>query len=151
MKSNTSNVTVPNEIGRERVYSDDEQIALYELGRFLYSVGSLRRAEMIAEGLIAVAPRFAEGWLLRAVLFWHRWQTVEAEDAVRQSLRCNSDSLEASLLFVSCLLTRQDLQSAGTFLGEIGERMAESSKVDQRLRRFYESQIVRYQYLSKKG
>jgi tetratricopeptide (TPR) repeat protein len=128
-----------------RGYSEDEVAHIYELGRFHLENGDTRRAEAIMTGLNEVAPNFAPAWLGTSYLNILNRSYDTALAAARSALRINPEMPEALLYLVACLLTTGDVQSAGTYLGEIGERI-ESGAIDRPdLIRFYRGQLARFQ------
>jgi tetratricopeptide (TPR) repeat protein len=134
----------PSEV-LKRGYSDEELNHIYELSRLLLESGDFRRAETILHGINEVAPDFGPAWLGMAFVRLHEKDYDKAATHARQALRINTDSVEAMLFLACALLSTGDYNSAGTQLGEIGERI-ESGAIDQpNLVRFYRAQLVRYQ------
>lgn len=128
-----------------RGYSEDEVAHIYELGRFLLENGDTRRAEAIMTGLNEVAPAFAPAWLGTSYLHILNRSYDAALSAAQSALKINPELPEALLFLVACMLTTGDYQGAGTYLGEIGERV-ESGAIDRPdLIRFYRSQLARFQ------
>jgi len=134
----------PSEILR-RGYSDEEIAHLYELGRFFLENGDIRRAEIIITGITEVAPDFAPAWLAMSYIHIQGRNTDGAIFAARQALRVNPGSAEATLFLATCLLTSGDLNSAGTYLGEVGEMIESGSVDDANIVRFYRAQLARFQ------
>ena len=57
----------------------------------------------------------------------------------------NPDFTEAMLFLATCLLTNGDYNAAGTYLGEVGEKI-ESGMVDSpTVIRFFKGQLARFQ------
>jgi tetratricopeptide (TPR) repeat protein len=128
-----------------RSYSEEEVAAVYELGRFCLENGDLRKAESIFVGLTEVAPDFAAAWLGVAYVRVHAKEWDAAIAASRQALRVNPGYAEALLFLSACLLSAQDYNSAGTYLGEFGD-LIESGQVENPIAlRFYKAQLARYQ------
>lgn len=128
----------------KRGYSEEEIANIYELGRFCLENGDFRRAEVIFKGVTAVAPDFAPAWLGKAYLNTHNKNYDEAVEAARQALRVEPDSVVAMLFLVACLLTVGDLNSAGTYLGEVSECI-ENTSAHPNVVRFFKAQLARYQ------
>jgi tetratricopeptide (TPR) repeat protein len=128
----------------KRGYSDQEIANIYELGRFFLENGDLRRAEEIFNGIVIIAPDFAPAWLGVAYLRIQNRNFDEAVTATKQALRSEPDSLVAMLYLVACLLVVGDFNSAGTYLGEVAERI-EGKEVHPNILRFFKNQLVRYQ------
>ena len=129
----------------KRGYSDEELSHIYELGRLFLENGQIKRAESIFTGVSEVAPDFPAAWLGLAYI-----QIINAsyESACRYArivLQLDPDNVAAMLYLVPCLLSLGDLNSAGTFLGEVGERIENGSVSDPDFVRFYKMQLVRYQ------
>jgi len=133
----------PSEV-LKRGYSDHEIAHIYELGRLFLENGDLRKAEAVLHGITEIAPEFASGWLGMAYVHIQNKSNDEAVYAARQALRIDPDFTEAMLFLISCLLTAGDYNSAGTYLGEVGEKI-ESGAVDHpNIIRFYGAQMARY-------
>ena len=128
----------------KRGYSEEELANIYELGRFCLENGDFRRAEVIFNGVTAVAPDFAPAWLGKAYLHTQGRNFDEAVEASRQALRVEPDSVVAMLFLVTSLLTVGDYNSAGTYLGEVSERM-ESANLHPNVVRFFKAQLARFQ------
>ena len=89
----------------KRGYSESELENIYELGRFFAENGDIRRAEVVFNGVLAVAPDFAMARLGKAYI---QIQSGEFDDAlvtVRHALKAQPDSLATLLYLVACLLT----------------------------------------------
>lgn len=136
---------LPSEVIK-RGYTDEELAQLYELARFSVEIGQLRRAEVILQGLVEVAPDYVPAWLGLCVVHLARKSHDQALQASQHAVRIAPSSLEAMLLLIACLLITGDFTTAGAYLGEVGERL-ESEMVDNpALNRFYRLQLARYQY-----
>ncbi len=128
-----------------RGYSDDELSHIYELGRFSLENGDTRRAETIMVGLNEVAPEFAPAWLGMCCIHTFNKNYDGALHAARQALRADSESVEAMLYLVCCLLSTNDFNSAGSYLGEVGERIEAGAVDNPNILRFYKAQLARYE------
>ena len=126
-------------------YSDEEVASIFQLARLFAENGNVRQSEVLALGLNETAPEFAPAWLLRSYLHIQDKDFDKAVFAARQALRIDPNMVEALVFLVSCFLTLGDFHSAGTHLGEIGERIDGGSVNDSRISRLYESQLVRFQ------
>lgn len=129
----------------KRGYSDEEIAHIYELGRLCLENGDIRRAEVVFEGITKIAPEFAPGWLGAAYIYIQNKNLDDAIYAARQAMRLDPDFSEAMLYLVSCLLTVGDYSAAGTYLGEIGEKIEGGSITHPNMIRFYKAQLARYQ------
>ena len=134
----------PSEI-LKRGYSDEEINHIYELGRFYLENGDLRRAEAILLGLTEVAPEFSAAWLGMSYIHMQSKNYDPAIYTARQALRVEPNAVEAILFLVTCLLTAGDFNSAGTYLGEVGEMIDSGAVDDPNVVRFYGAQLARYQ------
>lgn len=134
----------PSEV-LKRGYSDEEVQHLYELGRLCLENGDLRRAEAILTGLTHIAPEFAPAWLGVSYIHIQNKNQDGALQAAHQALRVEPESVEAMLFLISCLLTHGDFNSAGTYLGEVGERVESGGVGNPNVVRFYRGQLARYQ------
>jgi tetratricopeptide (TPR) repeat protein len=126
-------------------YSDDEIGSIYELGRIFLENGSLLQAEVIMHGLNEVCPDFGPAWLATAYINIQNKDFDNAIYAARQALRINPEFTEAMLYLVACLMTTNDYNAAGTFLGEVGERIEGGLVENPHVVRFYKAQLARYQ------
>lgn len=134
----------PSEV-LKRGYADEEVRHIYELARLSLENGQLRSAEKLFTGITEVAPEFAEGWLGLSYIHTCAKRNNEAIFAARQALRVSPDCVEALLFLIAGLLTAGDVNSAGTYLGEVGERVESGSVNHPQLMRFYRAQLARYQ------
>ena len=129
----------------KRGYSDEEIANIYELARFSLENGDLRRAEIIASGLVEVAPEYAPAWLVMSYIHIQNKAYDSAVQAARQALRVDAQSVEATLYLTACLMTTGDFNSAGTYLGEVGEKIESGAVGDPNLLRFFRMQLARFQ------
>lgn len=126
-------------------YSDEEVQFVYELGRFCLENGDVRRGEQVMQGLTQVAPEFAPAWLGLSYIHILQNNFDAAIYAARQALNVQPNFLEAMLFLVACLLTTEDYTAAGTYLGELGERIEAGGVDNPHITRFYKMQLGRYQ------
>ena len=61
------------------------------------------------------------------------------------ALRADPNCSEAMLYLAACQLATGDFNSAGTYLGEVGERIEGGVIDDPSQIRFYKAQLARYQ------
>lgn len=134
----------PSEV-LKRGYSDEEVGHIYELARLSLENGDLRRAEVILNGITEVAPEFWPAWLGMSCVYVQNRAYEEAVYAARQALRLQPECNEAMLFLIACLLTTGDFSAAGTYLGEIGEKIESGAALHPNLVRFYKGQLARYQ------
>lgn len=126
-------------------YSEDELNQIYELGRFLLENGQHKRAEAIFNGLNEVVPEFAPAWLGAAYLQIVNANYDAAIHSARQALRAEPQMIEAMLYLIVCLATSGDFNAAGTYLGEVGEKIDSGAADDPKLIRVFKAQLARYQ------
>lgn len=129
----------------KRGYSDDELAHIYALARFCLENGDMRRAEAILAGINEVAPDFAPGWLAMCALCTLNKNNEQALLCARHALRADTDSVEAMLFLICCLLSNRDFNAAGSYLGEVGERIEAGIVDGPNLLKFYQAQLARYQ------
>lgn len=134
----------PSEV-LKRGYADEEIGHIYELGRLCLENGDIRRAEVILTGVTEIAPEFAPAWLGMAYVHIQNKNYDDAVFAARQALRLDPEFTEALLYLVACLLTIGDHTAAGTYLGEVGEKIESGAVTHPNLVRFYKGQLARYQ------
>lgn len=137
----------PSEVLR-RGYSDEEVGHLYDLARLFLDNGNERDAEVLLNGLVEVAPDFAPAWLALCYVRIVQREYDEAIACARQALRIDPEFIEAMLLLVTCLITTRDFSSAGTYLGEVRERIDAGAVASPNLVRLYRVQLARYQMRS---
>ena len=126
-------------------YSDDEISSIYALAVSFLENGVLKQAEIIFAGLVEVLPEFVPAWLGLAYVRGQDGNYDSALVAAQQAVRYDEQSAAAILYLVTFLLTAGDLQSAGTYLGEIADRIESAELQDPQLIRFFRAQMVRYQ------
>lgn len=134
----------PSEVLR-RGYLEDEVRHLYALARFWLEAGDLRGAEIVGEGLTQVAPNFGPGWLLLAYTRLAAGDIEKGHEYSRRAIAVAPDGMEAMLYLVCCLLSVGDYNSAGTYLGEVGERIEAGAAESPALIRFFRAQLARFQ------
>lgn len=130
---------------RRKGYSLEEIDTIYELGRLYLKSGQIKAAENIMQGLIHIVPDYAPGWLGLSYIHGINHDHDAALFAARQAVRIDADSVEAQLFLIACLLTVGDYNTAGTYLGELNDRI-ESGTIDTpAFIRFFRTQLIRYQ------
>lgn len=130
----------------KRGYSEDEIATIYELGRLHLETGNLKRAEFIFHGLTEILPEFAPGWLGMCYVHIHARDYDLAIYCANQSLRAAPHMTEPLLFLIACLLTTGDYNSAGTYLGEVGDKIQTGLEDRPSIVRFFRAQMARYQY-----
>jgi hypothetical protein len=128
-----------------RSYSREEIVDIFELGRLWLETGQHRRAEAIMTGLNEVAPDFSPAWLGTAFLRSVAGDYDGALQAAKNALRNEPESVEAMLYIATLSLTVADYSTAGTYLGEVGERIEQGKIVSPHVPRFFKMQLARYQ------
>ncbi len=128
-----------------RTYSAEEIDSLYEFGRVALQDGKLRIAEAVFHGLNHIAPDYAPAWLGSSYVHIFNAQIDQAVFCSRQAQRIDSESVEASLFLVACLMSTGDYNTAGTLLGEVGDRIEAGANFSPEVLRFYKAQLARFQ------
>lgn len=128
-----------------RKYSRDEVVDMYELGKFWLESGQYKRAEAIMTGLNEVAPDFAPAWLGTAFLCSVASDYHAVAAAAKAALRSEQDNVEAMLFLAMAALALKDLNTAGTYLGEVGDRLEQGAVSNPNVGRLYKMQLARYQ------
>ncbi|NMC61688.1 MAG: hypothetical protein GYA55_00825 [SAR324 cluster bacterium] len=131
----------------KRGYSDEEIDNIYELGRILLEAGQLKRAEILFNGITEIVPEYAPAWLGLSYIHIQQKAYDTAAWAARLALQHDPDFIEGMLYLIACLLILGDLNTAGTFLGEVGERIENGTVTQPDLIRFYRMQLARYENL----
>ncbi|RIL09551.1 MAG: hypothetical protein DCC75_06260 [Proteobacteria bacterium] len=129
----------------KRGYSDDEVKAIYALARFCIENGDLNRAALLVQGLKEVSPEFGPLWLMQAYIDMLSGSYESATAAASQALKIWPESVEAELFLAASALATGDYNSAGTFLGEVREKVESGQIDDPNIVRFYRTQLVRFQ------
>jgi tetratricopeptide (TPR) repeat protein len=137
----------PSEIIR-RGYSDEEVYNIYELGRFSIECGNYPRAETIFKGLIQVTPDYALGWLGMSYITLMRNEHDDSINFALQALKIDPNLTEGLLLLGLVSLSKGDIASAGAYLGDVKDRIAEGKVYDSRIVRLYKLQLARFSFLS---
>jgi hypothetical protein len=128
-----------------RTYSEEEILDIFALGRMWLETGQHRRAEAIMLGLNEVAPEFCPAWLGTAFLRGCVGDYEGALRAAKNALRSDSESVEAMLYIATLALTMGDSSTAGTYLGEVGDRIEQGRTPSPHIPRFFRMQLARYQ------
>lgn len=126
-------------------YLENELDSIYELGRFFLENGDLRSAEVIMDGLNQVSPGFYPAWLAKSYVSLIDGALENALRCAEQAVKLAPQSVETLLYVVVCSLSCGDYNKAGTFLGEVGERVDKNEIDNPQLVRFYRAQLLRYQ------
>lgn len=134
----------PSEMIR-RGYTDAEIESIFALARLFLESGSFSRASVILKGLIEVAPEFAPAWLALGYIAIMNGEYEQALGQSSQVLRRNPTNPEAMLMNVICSLSTGDINSAGTYLGELKDGIDGETINNPQLIRLYQSQLVRFQ------
>lgn len=135
---------VPSEV-LKRGYSDDEVNHIYELGKLFLESGDMRRGEAVMMGLTEVVMDFAPAWLGLAYVHIQNKNFDAAISAAKAALKIDPDIVEATLYLITCLMQTGDFNAAGTYLGEVGERLEMGRIENPNTVRFFKSQLARYQ------
>lgn len=128
-----------------RGYSEDELHHIYELGRLFAETGQVRRAEKIFIGLTEIAPNFLNGWLGLGYTYTYHNNYVNAHQAALQAVKINENSVEAMMLLAVVSMILGDFNSAGTYLGEVGEKIENGAVAEPNLVRLYKTQVARFE------
>jgi len=126
-------------------YTEAEMQSIYALGRLSLESGNFVRATVILKGVIEVAPEFAPAWLALGYIAIMNSEYEQALTYLSQILRRNPTHPEAMLMNVICSLCTGDINSAGTYLGELKDAIDGDMINNPQLVRLYQSQLVRFQ------
>ena len=130
---------------RRKGYALEEIDTIFELGKLYLKSGNIKAAENIMQGLISVMPDYLPAWLGLSYIHAINNDHDAALFAARQAVRIDANSSLAQLYLVSALLTVGDYNSAGTYLGELNDKI-ENGLIDNSFEiRFYKTQLLRYQ------
>lgn len=129
----------------KRGYSDEELDHIFALGRLMLEAGQIKKGEGILSGLVEIAPDYWPAWL---GLSYSCIQNKDYEKALQSAIhahKINPDSVEIMLYMIACFLTVGDRNSAGTYLGEVGDRIDNNLVANPSAVRFYKLQLARFQ------
>lgn len=132
-------------VSQRSSYSADEIVDIYALGKMWLETGQVKKAEVIMQGLNCVAPEFLAGWLGMSVVQSTLGNIEGALAAAQRALKVDPQSAQAMLCVVVASLNMNDMSTAGTFLGEVGELIDAQSVTDPNVARLYKMQLARYQ------
>lgn len=126
-------------------YSEDEIFAIYALACTFLENGALKQGEALLVGLAEIVPDFSPVFMALAYIRGQDGNFESAQSLSEQALRIDPDSPAAMLYLITFLLTTGDMQTAGTYLGEIADRIESTDIQDPTLIRFFRAQMARYQ------
>jgi predicted Zn-dependent protease len=126
-------------------YSSDEIVDIYALGKMWLETGQVKKAEVIMHGLNCVAPEFLAGWVGMSVVQSTLGNIEGALAAAQRALKIDPQSAQAMLCVVVASLNMNDMSTAGTLLGEVGDLIDAQSVTDPNVTRLYKMQLARYQ------
>ena len=128
----------------KKKYSKEELDAIYSLGLAFIENGDLIKARNIFEGLISVDNTFLPGFQGMIYLEIEAGNFSDSVRLCQKALELNPNSYEVMLMYVASLISLEDFNKAGTYLGEIADAIEDSQIDDYDIIRFYKSQIIRY-------
>jgi len=112
--------------------------------RLFWVLDYLAKADTLIKGLLVIAPNSAPVCMLKCYLQLCEQNYEAATISAQQAVKLDPDLPEAMLYLIACLLTNQDYNGAGTYLGEINDRIDSGTLDDPKLIRFFKSQLARY-------
>jgi len=134
----------PSEV-LKRGYSDEEIAAIYDRARLWLESGDLRRSESLLVGINEIAPDHAPAWLAMSYIHIMNRSYDSAIFCARQALRLDPNMTSAMVFLVVTLMTTGDVNSAGTYLGELREKIESGSNEDANLVRLVKMQLARFE------
>ena len=129
----------------QRSYSEAEVEGIYELARFCCESGQSQRADVIFNGLAEVSPKFLPALLGKCLVQINNQAYDAAVESAKKALKLDPKSVEAQIFLVTALLSVGDINSAGTLLGEIGERIEAGEVTAHHTICLYKGQLARYE------
>ncbi len=132
-------------------YSEEELDLLYSLGVFYLEAGHYRSSEMIFQGLTVVAPGFSDSWLAAAATFFMLGNFDQARRYAHQAMRLTPHAIQVQLLYVTILLSQNELSEAGTLLGEIKEQIDTKLIQNPDQIRYFRAQLARFEFAQNRG
>ena len=126
-------------------YNEDEVADIYSLGKLWLETGYHKRAEAVMSGLNEVAPHFAPAWLGTAFLRSMSGDIEGGLHAAETAVKLDPENDAAMLYVVTLSLTLGDVSAAGTYLGEVGDRLRDGKIASENVARLYRMQLARYQ------
>lgn len=126
-------------------YSEEEVASIYQLGKFFLENGDIKSAENVMRGLTVVKPLFYPAWLGLSYVALLDGGTDRALQCAEQAVAIAPEAIEALFYLITCALSVGDYNKAGTYLGEVAEKIENEQVSDPQLLRFYRAQLVRYE------
>ena len=125
------------------VYSSEELLAIYELGRMYYEMGFFVPAERIFGGLITVDNNSTPARVGLGLLKVERGLYQDSTVHFRASIQAGAFVMQAKLGLVAAFLGLQEIPRARSLLAEIGKEMSQTPNVDQNLKTLAEAYAER--------
>lgn len=132
----------------QRSYRSNEICHIYELGKLLLENGDFRGGLAIMEGITEVAPDYIPAWLGLCYIHFQNGDIELAGKAAGRALRRDPESLSAQLYYITHLLCIGDFTAAGSYLGEVAEKIDRGEVHSPDIIRFYKMQLARYEHRS---
>jgi Flp pilus assembly protein TadD len=133
------------ELAKRGGLSEEEVKAIYALGRLFLESGSFVRAATILKGLNELAPDFIPAYLGLGYIYLVNGEFSQAVAQSTQVLRREPANPEGMLMNVIGSLCTGDINSAGTYLGELKDLIEAGTVLNPQLVRLYRLQLVRFQ------
>ena len=133
------------ELVAQRNYSAAEIEALYSFAYFQLDTGQLRTADSVLDGLTEVAPDYYPAWLAKAFVKMLLEDYEAARICCDKVIKIEPNCSEALVYLILCCFQSSDRQSAGTFLGELGERISAGLVSHPKIPAIYKALMLRYQ------
>ncbi len=130
---------------QQRNYSSEEIQAIYSLAFFQLDIGQHRIADTVLEGLTEVAPDFHPAWLAKAFVKMLLDDFESGRTCCEKVLKIEPNCPEALVYLILCCFQSGDRQSAGTYLGELGERISAGLIESPNISELYKALMLRYQ------
>lgn len=125
-------------------YSKDQIRDIYGLVKMFLESGHYRRADVVVKGLISIAPEFCFAWLASSVVAIALGDLEKARDHARKALKIQEDLAEAMIVLVVTSMSLSDYATAGTYLGELRDRIEDGLVSEPNMLRLFRMQMVRY-------
>lgn len=124
-------------------YSNEELIAIYELGRLYFEMGYFAPAERIFNGLAAIDEGRSPARLGLGLIRLERGLHQEAATQFRQVLELGTYELQAKLALCGAFVATGELPRAKSLLNELAKVLERNPGTDPELRKLYQAFVLR--------
>ena len=124
-------------------YSNEELVAIYELGRLYFEMGYFVPAERIFNGLAVVDGGKTPARLGLGLVKLERGLFQEAMIHLRGVLKSGPHRMQAKLALCAAHIGAGEIVRSQSILGEIAQELGQGVEIHHEQRRFYEALVLR--------